>query len=144
MEMYPERFFRSTTRIFNCQTLSQPSSTISWFTQLSMDFSKFMDQLKPFGEQVSRGLNQASQLAKEKLGTTSVEITEMPKEYTDLEDKVDKVKAFYENMVKVRYDLINQVKHLRYHTMITTRQPWTPSMTLLVWYPLRCKIQSLV
>jgi hypothetical protein len=47
-------------------------------------------------------LNQVKQLATEKLGTADPEcITEMPVEYTQLEQKLEKFKSLYESMLKL-------------------------------------------
>ncbi|KAI8910864.1 hypothetical protein EDD86DRAFT_189415 [Gorgonomyces haynaldii] len=68
--------------------------------KLQSAFSSFTSSLKPLGEQVSRGFTQVSQFAREKAGATQ-DVTELPPEYRQLEEKVDNIKVIYEQLLKV-------------------------------------------
>jgi hypothetical protein len=53
--------------------------------QLSNAFSQFTETLKPLGNEVSKGFNQAQQYAKEQIGGVA-DVTDLPAEYVQLEE----------------------------------------------------------
>ncbi|KAJ3034173.1 hypothetical protein HDV00_005392 [Rhizophlyctis rosea] len=60
----------------------------------------FTESLKPLAGSAGKNFSQLQQYAKERMGNTS-DITELPAEYRELEEKVDKIKALHENLLKV-------------------------------------------
>ncbi|RKP04238.1 hypothetical protein CXG81DRAFT_6773, partial [Caulochytrium protostelioides] len=75
----------------------QASSAASQITGM---FSNIGASLMPFGANIGKQFNQMQQLAKERMGTAS-DITELPAEYRELEDKVDKIKLLHDGLLKV-------------------------------------------
>ncbi|KAJ3313944.1 hypothetical protein HDV04_001250 [Boothiomyces sp. JEL0838] len=67
---------------------------------LSSAFSSFTTSLKPLGDNVGKQWVQVSQFAKEKIGGTA-DVTELPAEYRQLEERVDRVKLVNELLLKV-------------------------------------------
>lgn len=70
----------------------------------------FVERFKPFGMQLQKGLAQTTQLAREKLGTIhfcnsagapNVDVTELPSDYMQLTEKVEKIKRLHESFTKV-------------------------------------------
>ncbi|KAJ3186525.1 hypothetical protein HDU85_007345 [Gaertneriomyces sp. JEL0708] len=63
-------------------------------------FSNLGEKMKPFGNQVSKQFSQIQQYAKERVGSAT-DVTELPAEYRELENKVDKIRVMHENLLKV-------------------------------------------
>ncbi|KAJ3409171.1 hypothetical protein HDV05_004564 [Chytridiales sp. JEL 0842] len=74
--------------------MSDPTS------QISSVFSNFAERLKPLGNQAAKGFSQVSQYAKEKMGSAT-DVTELPAKYRELEEKVDRIKALHESLLRV-------------------------------------------
>ncbi|KAI8815365.1 BAR domain-containing family protein [Cladochytrium replicatum] len=72
--------------------------------QVTAAFSSIMTRLQPvsntLGSTLSRGVTQAQQYAKETFGGPS-DVTELPPEYRELEEKVDRVKVLHDNFLRV-------------------------------------------
>ena len=80
----------------------QPTSPIQNFSsQMSLAFSSFTKSLKPLSSEVSKSFVQAQQYAKEKIAGQNADVTELPAEYRQLEDKTERIKLMHEEMVKV-------------------------------------------
>ena len=62
--------------------------------------SSFGEKLKPIGASMGKGLAQMEQFAKEKLGNVN-DITELPSEYKELEQGVERISLLYSNFLKV-------------------------------------------
>lgn len=62
--------------------------------------SSFGEKLKPLGASMGKGLAQMEQFAKEKLGNVH-DITELPSEYKELEQGVERISLLYTNFLKV-------------------------------------------
>ncbi|KAJ3303145.1 hypothetical protein HDV03_004133 [Kappamyces sp. JEL0829] len=74
--------------------------------QISSVFSSFTASLKPLGSEISKSVTQASQFAKEKIQGGSADATELPVEYRQLEEKVDRIKLVHELFLKVAKNYI--------------------------------------
>jgi Bin/amphiphysin/Rvs domain for vesicular trafficking len=68
--------------------------------QFSAALSSFTKSLQPVGQTLQKSFGQASQLAKEKLGSTQ-DVTELPLEYRQLEQKLDNIRLLHEMFLKV-------------------------------------------
>nr|KAJ3423039.1 hypothetical protein HK105_003865 [Polyrhizophydium stewartii] len=69
--------------------------------QINAVLSSFTQSLKPLGREVGKQWIQVQQFAKERIGG-STDVTELPPEYRQLEEqKVDKIKAAHEQLLKV-------------------------------------------
>ncbi|KAJ3294948.1 hypothetical protein HK104_003154 [Borealophlyctis nickersoniae] len=62
--------------------------------------STFSERLKPLGANVGKQLTHWQQYAKERMGSTQ-DVTELPAEYRELEEKVDKIRLLHENLLKI-------------------------------------------
>ncbi|KAI8895038.1 hypothetical protein BC833DRAFT_602662 [Globomyces pollinis-pini] len=67
---------------------------------LSSAFSSFTASLKPLAGNAGKQWVQVQQFAKEKIGS-SADVTELPAEYRQLEDRVDRLKIVHEQFLKV-------------------------------------------
>ncbi|KAI8850858.1 hypothetical protein BC829DRAFT_361318 [Chytridium lagenaria] len=76
-------------------TASRPASS-----QISTVISGLAQRIRPLGSQAAKGFSQVSQYARERMGA-STDITELPTKFQELEEKVDKIKALHESLVKV-------------------------------------------
>ncbi|KAI9007486.1 hypothetical protein CLU79DRAFT_778566 [Phycomyces nitens] len=63
-------------------------------------FAGIGSKINPFAQKISKSLGQARQYAQEKLGTAE-EVTELPQEYKDLENRVDTLRNVQANLVKL-------------------------------------------
>ncbi|RKO88119.1 hypothetical protein BDK51DRAFT_23078 [Blyttiomyces helicus] len=63
-------------------------------------FTGLGEKMKPFGQNVGKQFSQIQQYAKERMGSAS-DVTELPAEYRELEEKVDKIKRLHENFLRV-------------------------------------------
>ena len=63
-----------------------PTTQQAFGSQISSAFSSFTASLKPLGNQITHNLSQAQQFAKEKMGASNGDITELPAEYRQLEE----------------------------------------------------------
>ncbi|ORY02801.1 hypothetical protein K493DRAFT_311971 [Basidiobolus meristosporus CBS 931.73] len=61
---------------------------------------KFNPLAKKFAQSLEQGLGQAKQLAQEKFGNAT-DVTELPKEYVEMEKRVDAVRVSFNNLLKV-------------------------------------------
>jgi hypothetical protein len=62
--------------------------------------NSFGEKLKPLGASMGKGFAQMEQFAKEKLGNVH-DITELPSEYKELEQGVERISMLYTNFLKV-------------------------------------------
>lgn len=67
--------------------------------QISSTLNSAFASINPLAHRVNKGLHQVMQFAGEKIG--AVDKTILPEEYNKLEERVDKLKSVYENMVKL-------------------------------------------
>jgi hypothetical protein len=68
--------------------------------QFSGLLSQWTKSIQPLGQTISKGLGQATQMAKERLGST-LDITELPLEYRQLESKLENIRLVHEMLLKV-------------------------------------------
>ncbi|KAH6559933.1 hypothetical protein BASA50_009023 [Batrachochytrium salamandrivorans] len=68
--------------------------------QFNSVLSSFTQSLKPLSKEVGKQWVQVQQFAKERM-SGGVDTTELPPEYRQLEEKVDKIKSLYELLLKV-------------------------------------------
>lgn len=57
-------------------------------------------KIAPLAQRVSKGFSQAVQWSEEKLGT-SIDVTELPSDYLELEKKVDTISTLHQQLIKV-------------------------------------------
>ncbi|KAI9015540.1 hypothetical protein DFJ74DRAFT_609501 [Hyaloraphidium curvatum] len=62
-------------------------------------FKSIGSTLGPLGAKLSKSVSTGRQLLSERMG--SAEVTELPQEYKELEERVDKIRIFHESMVKI-------------------------------------------
>jgi Bin/amphiphysin/Rvs domain for vesicular trafficking len=79
--------------------MSNENPFSSFSSQMSFAFSSLKSSLKPISSEVSKTILQASQYAKEQI--SSQDITDLPAEYKQLEERVDRIKQMHELMLKV-------------------------------------------
>ncbi|KAJ3215272.1 hypothetical protein HK099_006441 [Clydaea vesicula] len=70
--------------------------------RVNQRLNQVIAEFKPFGATLSKEFVRAQQLAKEKMGTET-DVTVLPAEYLELENKVDKIKNLHENFLKISY-----------------------------------------
>ncbi|KAI9209263.1 uncharacterized protein BJ171DRAFT_485969 [Polychytrium aggregatum] len=75
----------------------QPNSTSANISSLATSFA---ERLKPLSASLGKNITQLSQLARERI-SANADVTELPQEYRDLEDRVDRIKTFHENFIRV-------------------------------------------
>ncbi|KAL0073576.1 hypothetical protein F4703DRAFT_1745927 [Phycomyces blakesleeanus] len=63
-------------------------------------FAELSSKINPFAQKIGKSLGQAKQYAQEKLGTAD-DVTELPQEYKDLENRVDILRNVQANLVKI-------------------------------------------
>lgn len=68
---------------------------------ISNVFSQWTKSIQPLSQNISRTIGQATQLAKERLGSTQ-DITELPLEYRQLEQKLDNIRLIHEMYINWR------------------------------------------